>query len=181
MAALLDRGFEQADQMRVASASPAARGPQFDAMGLVMKQDKAEDPGEGDTADDQPATKDETRLFAEQFRPKPISTRTLGAYESRAAADNDDAGLVKTASAATVGNWVVQIGSFGNQASGMQALKQAQRKLTQQSGAKATPVVVPLSTNRGVIYRARLTGMSKDSAESACRVLKGNCLILSAQ
>jgi hypothetical protein len=42
-------------------------------------------------------------------------------------------------------------------------------------------VIAPLVTSRGMIYRARLSGLSRDQATQACRILKENCLVLAAQ
>jgi D-alanyl-D-alanine carboxypeptidase len=159
MARLLDRGFADVKNPRLAAA------PKFGTMGLALKNGKAAQEEEGD-ADVQNGTR-----IAQQFRPKPISTKTIGTYS----AGNDDKD--ETADA-----WAVQIGSFNTKVSGLQALKHAQGRLSTLKGADGTvPIVVPLATNRGTIYRARLSGFDKEAAENACRILKGNCLILALQ
>jgi D-alanyl-D-alanine carboxypeptidase len=191
MRMLLDQGFTHLDALRLASASPSQQ-PKFDAMGLVMKG-SAEETGEGDSSDDSASDEDTDQAFTEQFRPKPISTKTLGAYKSRALKNEEDAdeedktalqkkpqAVIKTASASE-GSFIVQIGSFKNQASGMKALQHAQKRLPKKVKAATTPIVVPLATSRGTIYRARLTGLDKRGADNVCRVLKGNCLVLTTQ
>jgi hypothetical protein len=61
-------------------------------------------------------------------------------------------------------------------------MKNAQARLSRLKGAGDTAsIVVPLATNRGTIYRARLTGFDRETAENACRILKDNCLILAMQ
>jgi D-alanyl-D-alanine carboxypeptidase len=159
MAKLLDKGFADLKNPRLAAA------PQFGAMGLALKDRKAPREEQGD-ADPQNGAR-----LAQQFSPKPISTKTLGAY-----APSSDTG------AETDGAWAVQVGSYNSKAASQQALKRAQGRLTRLDGAgDAVPLVVPLATNRGTIYRARLSGLARGAAEKACRILKGNCLILAMQ
>jgi len=158
MASLLNAGFAQASAARIA----ANGNPRFDTLGLVMKHDV---PEQGDTSAGQD-TQDNTH-FVEQLRPKSLNTAAIGA---------------KTASVSPAGgSWAIQLGAFGSTVSGMQALQDAKKRLALQSSANARAVVVPLVTNRGTIYRARLMGLDKQGAESACRILKGNCLILAVE
>jgi hypothetical protein len=73
------------------------------------------------------------------------------------------------------------VGAFSSHTAGMNALKAAHQELPGRLTQNAEYVIVPLMTNRGVIYRARLTGLSNEDATSACRVLKNTCLVLTAQ
>ena len=61
----------------------------------------------------------------------------------------------------------------------MKAIEKAKTKLSGVlDGADA---VAPLMTRRGIVYRARLSGLDHASASRACRVLKGGCLVLAAE
>lgn len=47
-------------------------------------------------------------------------------------------------------------------------------------GVSGVDMLAPLITNRGVVYRARIAGLSRVQATESCRMIKKNCLILSA-
>lgn len=154
MAELLDRGFASLSAPRL-----AAKGPRFDAMGLALRGEA--ESGEGDATE--PGL-DAIRPAAPPASLRPPAARAVAApaYESG-------------------GKYVVQIGSFSSKASGLKALKDARARISKGLPAASDAIVVPLVTSRGTIYRARLTGLSRAEAENACRVLKGNCLILATQ
>lgn len=76
------------------------------------------------------------------------------------------------------GRWSIQVGAFNDKQAGQRAVSHA----TQQAGTlldSATPHVMEVSTAKGTIYRARLTGLDEKTARRACSQLakKGqNCL-----
>jgi D-alanyl-D-alanine carboxypeptidase len=76
--------------------------------------------------------------------------------------------------------FAVQIGAYASIDAGMAALKQVKQKLPAHIVRNASYKVVPLMTNRGMIYRARLAGLQETHAQDACRRISGNCLILPA-
>lgn len=80
----------------------------------------------------------------------------------------------------TKGGWAVQIGSFSSRDAGLQALRTAKAALYGVANS-GTDTIAPLMTSRGMIYRAKLSGLARPDADQVCRILKGNCLILSAQ
>ncbi len=107
---------------------------------------------EGDTDDQSsPAS------FAEDFRPRPLNTNPIG-----------DAGS----------DWTIQVGAFSSHAAGLNALKAARQRLPSHIIDKSRYMIVPLMTNRGVIYRARFGGLLRREATEACNILQGSCLIL---
>ncbi len=67
----------------------------------------------------------------------------------------------------TVGKWSVQIGAYVDHNATYQALFAAKKKLPK-SFESARPVALPLRTAEGVVYRARLTGLSEQEAQKAC-------------
>jgi D-alanyl-D-alanine carboxypeptidase len=183
MAALLDAGFNTRATAQVARAAPGmastyarsapAAGttttnkPQFNAMGLVMKQAQTEgETAEGD-ADDASSLNLQARstgLNLQNNLPVTMVPQTSGQLANALPAR---------------GGWTVQIGAFSSEAAGRQALGKAQTRLPM-AARGASQALVPLMTSRGMIYRARMTGLDRASAADACRVLKGNCLILAA-
>lgn len=77
--------------------------------------------------------------------------------------------------------WSIQVGAFSTRDAGLLALRSTRGQLPPALIANGQYVIAPLITSRGMIYRARLSGLSRDQATQACRILKENCLILAAQ
>ncbi len=78
------------------------------------------------------------------------------------------------------GGWAIQVGAFGNEGLAHIAVGNAR----EQAGAVlsgARPAVAGVREAHGTLYRARLTGLSRDSATQACERLKGrgSCIVLS--
>lgn len=70
--------------------------------------------------------------------------------------------------------WSVQIGAYNSRVATDDALRQAHTKLP--AGlTHATPIVVPLKTAEGILFRARLGNFSKNQAIDACRYFR-DCL-----
>ncbi|MBU6476027.1 MAG: D-alanyl-D-alanine carboxypeptidase, partial [Alphaproteobacteria bacterium] len=76
-------------------------------------------------------------------------------------------------------DWAIQVGSFYSQRTGEQALQVAQSAL--HGVVSGVSSIAPLMTVRGIVYRARLSGLDRNGAVTACRILRGNCLILSLE
>lgn len=70
-----------------------------------------------------------------------------------------------------VGKWSVQIGAFNSRVATDEALKKATKRLPKNL-SKATPMAVPLRTAEGLIFRARLGGLSEKEAKKACKYFK---------
>jgi D-alanyl-D-alanine carboxypeptidase len=77
--------------------------------------------------------------------------------------------------------WAVQVGAFSTHDAGLDALRGVRDRLPKTISGHSQYIIAPLMTSRGVIYRARLSGLSRDQATQACRILKDSCLILAAQ
>lgn len=81
------------------------------------------------------------------------------------------------------GDWAIQVGAFGNatqaRAATATALHRAHRPL-----AAAQQTVGTVRQAHATLYRARLTGLSRQSAHDACRVIvsaHGACIVLSPE
>lgn len=151
--------------------------PRFDAMGLVTEQGDREDTTTPAYSPDQPVKPVVTGSSA--------TATTLTAAELKAR--NAQAAPTQTASAVLpagelrgAGEWAIQVGAFSSHNAGMTALKAAHQKLPVTITNRAEYVIVPLMTNRGVIYRARLTGLEHSEATAACAQLRDTCLVLTA-
>lgn len=68
----------------------------------------------------------------------------------------------------TVGKWSIQIGAYASPQATHEALAQAKKKLPVDL-SDAVPLTMPLRTADGMVYRARLGGMSEKEAQKACR------------
>ena len=75
--------------------------------------------------------------------------------------------------------WAIQVGAFSSRAATDQALHESMRKLPVKY-ASLSPIIAPLKTPDGWIFRARLHGLSKDDAQSACRYLR-ECVAVAPQ
>lgn len=77
------------------------------------------------------------------------------------------------------GNWAIQVGAFGN-ANQAHAAAAAARGQAGTLLASAHPMVGTVKQGGGVLYRARLTGLSRDAATQACeRVGRAKCIVVS--
>ncbi len=79
------------------------------------------------------------------------------------------------------GGWAVQVGAFANQGIAAAATNAA-RDHARDSLAGARSSVTPVRQPHGTLYRARLTGMSRDTAAQACEKLSRahtSCLVVS--
>ena len=80
----------------------------------------------------------------------------------------------------TPGGWAIQVGAFGNEGLAHIAVGNAR----EQAGAVlsgARQAVAGVREAHGTLYRARLTGLSRESATQACDRLRGHgsCVVLS--
>jgi D-alanyl-D-alanine carboxypeptidase len=146
---------------------PSAPALQFNAMGLVVEQ--------GDTDIGEEGTVPAKNFIKAEFQPRPLNTTSMGSYPQKQAA------AVETAGLSAAGNWAIQVGAYASHDAGMKALERVKDILPRLSSHAGRDAIAPLMTNRGMIYRARLSGLARNDAAQACRILKGNCLILSVE
>ena len=82
-------------------------------------------------------------------------------------------------SAAGGSNWAIQVGAYGNQSQASAAAGQARPAPRL---AQARPAVAGGREAGGTLYRARVTGLSREGAMHACEKLAhghGNCMVVS--
>jgi cell division septation protein DedD len=82
---------------------------------------------------------------------------------------------------ATPGQWAIQVGAFGNAGQANSALASA-RGAAHAELAVARPFLASVHQGRGTLWRARMTGMSRETAIQACEKLtrsRSNCIVLS--
>ena len=101
----------------------------------------------------------------------------MASYEPaalNAAAPKDTAGSEQWTPVYSGDNWAIQIGAYGSRIATDEALREALKKLPD-NFAGARPLAVPLYTRDGTVFRARLSGLSKSEAITACGYFK-DCL-----
>jgi hypothetical protein len=79
------------------------------------------------------------------------------------------------------GNWAVQVGAFANEGLASSAAFTA-RDHARDVLASARSSVTPVRQPHGILYRARLTGLSRDAASQACERLarsRTTCMVVS--
>jgi cell division protein FtsN len=79
------------------------------------------------------------------------------------------------------GGWAIQVGAFGAEGQAHAAVATA-REEAQLGGARTA--VISVHQPRGTLYRARLVGVSRETAVEACKKLSHshtNCIVLSPE
>ena len=81
------------------------------------------------------------------------------------------------AGAASGGGWSVQVGAFASESVARSTAQQA-RDAVHASGSRT--VIQPVHQGRNTLYRARVVGLSRESAEQACNRMRsrGQCSVL---
>ncbi|HEY0267457.1 MAG TPA: lytic transglycosylase domain-containing protein, partial [Rhizomicrobium sp.] len=80
------------------------------------------------------------------------------------------------------GGWAIQVGAFGNEGQARQAAGVARSSHAMLGGARVA--VGTVHQARATLYRARLTGLSRDAALQACERIShghGACIVLSPE
>jgi len=84
---------------------------------------------------------------------------------------------------AAAGNWAIQVGAFTSPSQAQAALGSARQKARVEL-AIAHPLVAAVHQGHGVLWRARLTGLSRETAVDACGKLTHSrlgCIVLSPE
>jgi len=115
--------------------------------------------------------------------PAPAPTARHGGFRliAPAMADTLPVQRVATGSAGGNGNWAIQVGAYGNEGQAREATDTA-RKQARDLLSRSHPAVGTVHTAHATLYRARLTGLSRDAAVQACEKLghgHGACIVLS--
>lgn len=197
MARLLDNGFERVNEIMMASNAPVpSRKPdQASIMAAARAQNEAgREQARWAALNPMLQSKAFSALIGQGDFDQAETSRLETGLMAIAAHKGDDDHMFRHAAAQTgtrtmeqgsartdtsTGRWAVQVGAFASRIKTDHIIKQAQRSLPQDI-AHAVPVIVPLRTENGWLFRGRLSGLSKEEAERACRYLS-DCLPVSPQ
>lgn len=97
----------------------------------------------------------------------------IGEGDAEIAADTIDLASVATQPPAASSNdslWAIQVGAYSSRAATDKALHDSLKKLPVKY-ASVSPTIAPLKTSDGWLFRARLHGLSRTDAFSACQYL----------
>jgi hypothetical protein len=114
--------------------------------------------------------------------PVPPPAAPRGGFHLIASANAADAAPARRGPAAP-GQWAIQVGAFGNQGQAHGALAAAQEHAHIEL-AVAHPFVASVHQGHSVLWRARMTGMSRETAVQACQKItrgRSSCIVLSPE
>lgn len=188
MASLLDRGFDRLNDIRMAHAAtplPPRKPGLLVAMNALGK-------AAGKAAQSSPFKQKTQRLafltpaleegkFSEllgegDYDPGAVSrieTGLMAIHAHRGSAAPDRATQMSNLKpeAGNQQTWAVQVGAFKSRAATDHVLTSALKSLPR-AYHHAQPLIAPMKTRDGWLFRARLAGLDKRQAVSACRYLK---------
>jgi hypothetical protein len=124
--------------------------------------------------------KDRQAVLIDPPAPPPMHLR--GGFRLIATANAADAAPVRHGPVAP-GRWAIQVGAYANQIAAHVALVSA-RNHAHVELAISHPFVSSMKRGRTVLWRARLTGMSRDTAVQACQKITrahAGCIVLSPE
>ncbi|TVQ84911.1 MAG: D-alanyl-D-alanine carboxypeptidase [Micavibrio sp.] len=178
MAMLLDNGFAQAERLRLAQFH---KTPPLPARKPV--QAKIEVAAAGTAVQNN---------FGAQDREKSGGFDMMGLIIGEGDIDMADRDTLKQSVAAIAATdaglrpdgsnpvWQIQIGAFSSADAARSALNTTISALTPETRQNAIPRILPLQTQRGTIYRARIAGFTRDGALKTCETMN-NCIIVAAR
>lgn len=150
MIKLLNTGFSKASKLQVASLLPPV--PQLRPATILAKAQRETQPDRGQPGRTQP---DNTQVVMASILPSAdVSAEEL---ESGSADDHSD--------------WGVQVGAYSTELRAKRSVSAAKGHLPRLLGESETRVEI-LERRTGMIFRARLFGLTEDEARDACLHLK---------
>ena len=126
-----------------------------------------------------------TQTYAMVSPPTPptgASNRNAGGFRVISTANAADAAPARHG-AASGGQWAIQVGAYGNATQAHTALSSAKQHAHVEL-AVAHPYVANVKQGKATLWRARMTGMSRDTAVQACEKIqrsRTSCIVLSPE
>jgi hypothetical protein len=114
--------------------------------------------------------------------PAPPAPQRGGGFRLISAANAADSAPARRGPVAS-GQWAIQVGAFNNQGQANGALALA-RETARTELTVARPTIAPVRQPHGTLWRARMTGMSRETAVQACDKIthgRSNCIVLSPE
>lgn len=183
MAMLLDNGFARADRLQLAQWQKTpplpARKPVTPKIELAAL-DTAVEKNFGTQSDDKSAQFDMMGLITGEGDIDIETRKSVSAIaETKAGLRPVAEKPQQVAQTPQKPGWQIQIGAFTSKQAAENALNKAITTLKVPDREGISPRVLPLQTQRGTIYRARISGFSRDGAVRTCGSIN-NCIIVAA-
>lgn len=192
MEVLLDRGFNKIAKIRVARAIAPLPAKKPIILEAIAQLNKVGSEGSARIASINPVIIDSFReLIGEGDSDPTISQRietgllAISAHSGQKISASTYNKIIQSAQKQTgktsaptltspVNSWSIQVGAYNSRATTDRVIHKALDNLPS-SYAGVQPMIAPLKTDNGWLFRARLTGLSKQEAYTACKYLK-DCL-----
>lgn len=172
MVTLLDSGFSQLNNLRIASTR-VPLPPRKPEMLVALSSLNKLSPSTGTIS-----TGFNQIIGEGDYDPAASSRIETGMLAINAVKGVKTQPLTRT-SAVDAQGWAIQVGAFKSRAATDRAISNTVKKLPKQY-ASANPIIAPLKTENGWLFRGRLSGYSKSEAYSACKHIK-DCLPVAPQ
>lgn len=193
MAKLLDNGFAKVNEIRIASAKMPLP-PRKPAIVTALNTLANLAPAAGESSEEQVASSDYSFTLLQNSRFKgligegdndPAALKrietgliAMSAHKKKIYAGNHKAArtsqrvqpILASYSPYQEKSWAVQVGAYTSRASTDKALQKILKTLPRRY-ANVRPLIAPLKTREGWLFRGRLTGYSRDEAFAACKLI----------
>ena len=155
MAELLDKGFERV-------VAEGRTKPQYAAAPVIQNSFDADDVSRVDQTSTPIAQGDDENDEGSTDTSSAPSTSSL---------------IKETQAIITKKTWAIQVGAYDSEKKGRTALNEAKKRAPSHL-KKSKPQIISAKSGKKTIYRARLTGLTEQSAKSACSTIGKSCLTL---
>lgn len=183
MISLLDKGFEDAanKKIRLASNDPGRKNNKTKTVSLPLPAEKPtveniEQNKNEDLKSAKIEPEKETKKEAEKRIDTDLPSTNIN-YDKTANSDTSDDqqppldDKVSVADKGTTSYWSIQVGAYNDQKGSENAIKSV-RKIAPDILGDAAASIVPITTGRGTLYRARLAGLGETEAHKACAAVQ---------
>ena len=174
MVSLLDNGFADAGakNIRLASNDPGRK-----------KKTEKNDKNQSVKSPEKPVEKQIMANRNDDSMPSTTIRQIAAKTDPENSLDNDpgenapapaprrEDGLTPTADRGNTSYWSIQVGAYNDQKGSIQAIESV-RRLAPKILGDAASSIVPITTGRGTLYRARLAGFEESEAHKACAAVQ---------
>ena len=179
MVGLLDKGFEDAanQKIRLASNDPGRKSNKTKIANSPIPTEKptGENIAQSKNESLKPAKK-ETEKEAEKRIDTDLPSTNIN-YDKTANSETSDIQQppldykISVADKGSTSYWSIQVGAYNDQKGSENAIKSV-RKIAPDILGDAAASIVPITTGRGTLYRARLAGLGETEAHKACAAVQ---------
>jgi hypothetical protein len=161
---------------------PGPRYPHRRAGPVALAENRASRPAPERTVQTAALVEPPRPVTPPEYTPAPAPR---GGFRLIAPAMADTLPVQRAGTGPATGNWAIQVGAFGNESQAHAAAETARSQAHDVVG-HARPAIGSVRAGGGTLYRARLTGLSRDAAMQACEKLghgrgHAGCIVLTPE